>query len=68
MPGYTPSKGGIGQLTVALSNEWAERGLQVNAIAPGYIATHNTAALRADTHRSDAILGRIPSGRWAPSG
>ena len=49
---------------MALSNEWAERGLQVNAIAPGYIATHNTAALRAGTHPSDEILSRIPSGRW----
>jgi len=49
VPGCAASKGGIGQLTMALSNEWAERGLQVNAIGPGYIATHNTAALRAGT-------------------
>ena len=64
VPGYAASKGGIGQLTMALSNEWAARGVQVNAIAPGYIATDNTAALRADAQRSDAILARIPSGRW----
>ncbi len=63
-PGYAASKGGIGQLTMALSNEWAASGVQVNAIAPGYIATDNTAALRADPRRSDAILNRIPSGRW----
>jgi 2-dehydro-3-deoxy-D-gluconate 5-dehydrogenase len=62
--GYAASKGGIGQLTMALSNEWAAHNVQVNAIAPGYIATDNTAALRADAQRSDAILGRIPSGRW----
>ena len=64
VPGYAASKGGIGQLTMALSNEWASRGVQVNAIAPGYIGTENTAALRADARRSDAILARIPSGRW----
>lgn len=64
VPGYAASKGGIGQLTMALSNEWSARGVQVNAIAPGYIATDNTAALRADANRSDAILARIPSGRW----
>src|SRR5438067_5683270 len=64
VPGYAASKGGIGQLTMALSNEWAARGVQVNAIAPGYIATDNTAALRADAERSESILGRIPSGRW----
>ena len=64
VPGYAASKGGIGQLTMALSNEWSGRGVQVNAIAPGYIATDNTAALRADENRSDAILARIPSGRW----
>ena len=64
VPGYAASKGGIGQLTMALSNEWSGRGVQVNAIAPGYIATDNTAALHADGNRSDAILARIPSGRW----
>jgi 2-deoxy-D-gluconate 3-dehydrogenase len=64
VPGYAASKGGIGQLTMALSNEWAGRGVQVNAIAPGYIATDNTQALRADENRSSQILGRIPAGRW----
>ncbi|HIG31266.1 MAG TPA: SDR family oxidoreductase [Verrucomicrobiales bacterium] len=64
VPGYAASKGGIGQLTMALSNEWAGKGLQVNAIAPGYIATDNTQALRDDPERSKAILGRIPAGRW----
>ena len=64
VPGYAASKGGIGQLTMALANEWAGRGVQVNAIAPGYIATDNTAALRADPVRSKAILERIPAGRW----
>ena len=64
VPGYAASKGGIGQLTMALSNEWARHGVNVNAIAPGYIATDNTAALRADQGRNQAILDRIPSGRW----
>jgi 2-deoxy-D-gluconate 3-dehydrogenase len=64
VPGYAASKGGIGQLTMALSNEWAGQGVQVNAIAPGYIATDNTQALRQDPERSQAILGRIPAGRW----
>jgi 2-deoxy-D-gluconate 3-dehydrogenase len=64
VPGYAASKGGIAQLTMALSNEWAGKGVCVNAIAPGYIATDNTAALRADAARSQAILGRIPAGRW----
>jgi 2-deoxy-D-gluconate 3-dehydrogenase len=64
VPGYAASKGGIGQLTMALSNEWAGRGVQVNAIAPGYIATDNTQALQDDPVRSEAILGRIPAGRW----
>jgi 2-deoxy-D-gluconate 3-dehydrogenase len=67
VPGYAASKGGIGQLTMALSNEWAGRGVQVNAIAPGYIATDNTEALRNDPQRSEAILGRIPAGRWGRS-
>ncbi len=64
VPGYAASKGGIGQLTKALANEWAPLGLNVNAIAPGYIATDNTQALREDAVRSEAILGRIPQGRW----
>lgn len=64
VPGYAASKGGIGQLTMAFSNEWASKGVNVNAIAPGYIATDNTAALREDSVRSKAILDRIPAGRW----
>lgn len=64
VPGYAASKGAIGQLTMALSNEWASKGVQVNAIAPGYIATDNTEALRNDSERSKSILARIPAGRW----
>ena len=64
VPGYAASKGGIGQLTKALANEWAGKGLNVNAIAPGYIATDNTQALQDDPGRSKAILERIPQGRW----
>lgn len=64
IPGYAASKGGIGQLTMALSNEWASSGVNVNAIAPGYIATDNTAALREDSVRNESILSRIPAGRW----
>ncbi len=64
VPGYAASKGGIGQLTMALSNEWAGKGVCVNAIAPGYIATDNTQALRDDPERSQQILARIPAGRW----
>ena len=64
VPGYAASKGGIGQLTKALANEWAAGGVQVNAIAPGYIATDNTEALRHDPERQAAILSRIPAGRW----
>ena len=64
VPGYAASKGGIGQLTMALSNEWASKGVQVNAIAPGYIATDNTQALQDDPERCTAILSRIPAGRW----
>lgn len=64
VPGYAASKGGIGQLTMALANEWAEHGVNVNAVAPGYIATDNTAALRADADRAATILARIPAGRW----
>ena len=64
VPGYAASKGGIGQLTMALSNEWASQGVQVNAIAPGYIATDNTQALQDNPERSQSILDRIPAGRW----
>lgn len=61
---YAAAKHGVLGLTRALSNEWAPLGVQVNAIAPGYIATDNTAPLRADTERSESILSRIPAGRW----
>lgn len=64
VPGYAASKGGVAQLAKALSNEWAARGVQVNAIAPGYIATDNTTALRENPERSRQILERIPAGRW----
>ncbi len=64
VPGYAASKGGITQLTMALANEWAGRGVNVNAIAPGYIATDNNKALRDDPERYGAILDRIPAGRW----
>ena len=64
VPSYAASKGGIGQLVMALSNEWASKGVQVNAIAPGYIATDNTQALREDATRASSILSRIPAGRW----
>ena len=64
VPGYAASKGGVGQLTKALANEWAGKGVNVNAIAPGYIATDITAALRADPVRNETILARIPAGRW----
>ena len=62
--GYTTSKHAVAGLTKALANEWAPHGVQVNAIAPGYIATNNTEALRADPDREPAIRGRIPAGRW----
>ncbi|MEM7703166.1 MAG: 2-dehydro-3-deoxy-D-gluconate 5-dehydrogenase KduD [Pseudomonadota bacterium] len=61
---YTASKSGVGGLTKLLANEWASKGIKVNAIAPGYIATNNTAALQADETRNRQILERIPAGRW----
>lgn len=64
VPGYAASKGGLKQLIMALSNEWAGRGLNINGIAPGYVETDNTEALRDDPDRSRAILERIPQGRW----
>ena len=64
VPGYAAAKGGIRTLTMALSNEWAGKGVNVNAIAPGYIVTDNTKALREDAVRNKAILERIPAGRW----
>ena len=64
VPGYAASKGGIGQLAMALANEWAGSGVNVNAIAPGYVRTDNTQALQEDPARSGAILERIPAGRW----
>ena len=67
VPGYAASKGGIGSLVKALANEWAGKGVNVNAIAPGYISTDNTEALRNDPTRSQQILARIPAGRWGES-
>ncbi|MFC3550553.1 2-dehydro-3-deoxy-D-gluconate 5-dehydrogenase KduD [Lysobacter cavernae] len=64
VPSYTASKSGIAGITRLLANEWASRGLNINAIAPGYMATDNTAQLRADEARSKAILDRIPAERW----
>lgn len=64
VPSYAASKGGVAQLVKALANEWAPHGVNVNGIAPGYIATDNTAPLRADPERNTAILARIPAGRW----
>ncbi|WP_028553145.1 2-dehydro-3-deoxy-D-gluconate 5-dehydrogenase KduD [Paenibacillus sp. UNC451MF] len=64
VPGYTASKHAIAGVTKALANEWASKGIQVNAIAPGYMSTDNTAALRADEERSSQILVRIPAARW----
>jgi 2-deoxy-D-gluconate 3-dehydrogenase len=64
VPSYAASKGGVGQLTKALSNEWAVHGINVNAIAPGYMKTDNTAALQVEPTRSRQILERIPAGRW----
>ena len=64
VPGYAASKGGLKQLIMALSNEWAGKGLNINGIAPGYVETDNTEALRKDPQRFEAILERIPQGRW----
>lgn len=64
VPSYTASKSGVAGVTRLLANEWAGKGVNVNAIAPGYMATDNTAPLRADEQRSSEILGRIPAGRW----
>jgi 2-deoxy-D-gluconate 3-dehydrogenase len=64
VPSYAASKGAVAQVTKALANEWAQHGINVNAIAPGYMATNNTRALREDPVRSRAILDRIPAGRW----
>jgi 2-deoxy-D-gluconate 3-dehydrogenase len=64
VPSYTAAKSGVAGLTRALANEWAGQGVNVNAIAAGYMATEVTAALRADPSRSSSILGRIPAGRW----
>jgi 2-deoxy-D-gluconate 3-dehydrogenase len=64
VPAYTASKAAVAQVTKAMANEWAASGINVNAIAPGYMATNNTAPLRQDPVRSKAILDRIPAGRW----
>jgi 2-deoxy-D-gluconate 3-dehydrogenase len=64
VPGYAAAKGGVALLTKALANEWAAKGINVNAIAPGYMVTDNTEALRSDPVRSQQILERIPAGRW----
>lgn len=64
VPSYTASKSGVMGVTRAMANEWAKHGINVNAIAPGYMATNNTTALRADKDRNKAILERIPAGRW----
>lgn len=65
VPSYTAAKSGLAGVTKLLANEWAARGINVNAIAPGYVETNNTTALRADTERNADILKRIPAGRWA---
>ena len=67
VPSYTASKSAVMGLTKALANEWASLNINVNAIAPGYMATNNTTALRQDSDRNDAILCRIPAGRWGTS-
>ncbi|HYD29806.1 MAG TPA: 2-dehydro-3-deoxy-D-gluconate 5-dehydrogenase KduD [Azospirillaceae bacterium] len=65
VPSYTAAKSGVAGITRLLACEWAAKGINVNAIAPGYVATNNTAALRADEKRNTEILGRIPAGRWS---
>ena len=64
VPSYTASKSGVKGITMLMANEWAKHGINTNALAPGYMATDNTAALRADQQRSEEILARIPAGRW----
>lgn len=64
VPGYAAAKAGLNSLIKALANEWAAKGVHVNGVAPGYIATDNTTALRADVERNQSILSRIPAGRW----
>jgi 2-dehydro-3-deoxy-D-gluconate 5-dehydrogenase len=64
VPSYAASKGAVAQITKSMANEWAKDGITINAIAPGYMATNNTSALRADEDRSKSILDRIPAGRW----
>ncbi len=64
VPGYAASKGAVASVLKSFANEWAEHGITVNGVAPGYIATNNTTQLRADADRSNAILARIPAGRW----
>lgn len=64
VPSYTASKSAVKGITMSMANEWAKYNININAIAPGYMATNNTAALRADKDRSEAILDRIPAGRW----
>lgn len=68
VPAYAASKGGVGQLTKALSNQWVQEGITVNAIAPGYISTEMNTALMNDQARADSILSRIPAGRWGTPG
>ena len=68
VPAYAAAKGGVAQLTKALANEWASKGINVNAIAPGYMSTDNTTVLRSDPVRSKQILERIPAGRWGDPG
>jgi 2-deoxy-D-gluconate 3-dehydrogenase len=64
VPSYAAAKGGVGQLTKAFANDWASKGVNVNAIAPGYFATDNTEALQNNPERARQILDRIPAGRW----
>lgn len=64
VPSYTASKSGVGGLTKAMANEWSSKGININAIAPGYIQTNNTVALQNDAARNQQIVARIPAGRW----